>query len=524
MDAGMGVSWARVGLLALVLAVALPAATVFAQKGGEAGPIPERSTTCWPCHKDWSPPLKTFFNILPPPQAGAAPGQTFDYVVQVQGAWTPAKDGPNIVYHETTLDLTGAPSLTFFSQTAPSDDTYAGTITPDPQDPTATQSASQAIAVPVGTTDMTITLEPQDASSTTGPDLDLNVYAGTSTPQGNPAFTSRAAGRGGTETVTLAKDQFRGAGYGNWSVEATYTPVRAPDPAALDPGSLVGAPNLQDVPFTIKVHMETKDTGERVQVQPIRETIPKGGSALVRFHLRADTQSGPGEVVRLTVNTTEFYDHDDAGTDNFANVTKAYPTDIPVSFDGQRDLIGGSDTGPDTVVGGGVQNGATLDTVSESVGYGSALLLISSVWTGGMFGKASRRQLNSVFGTAKRRVAFHNFLSYGIMLFAAVHTVLFIVETNFYWTLGVLWGGLAILSMLLLGVTGAWQVQMIRRWSYGFWRWSHYGLAVAAIAFTLVHMGLDGVHFAFIQERLGWDDPLDPRHTGWIRVLAPWPA
>jgi hypothetical protein len=26
-------------------------------------------------------------------------------------------------------------------------------------------------------------------------------------------------------------------------------------------------------------------------------------------------------------------------------------------------------------------------------------------------------------------------------------------------------------------------------------------------------MGLDGVHFDFIQERFGWNDPLDPRDT-----------
>ena len=33
----------------------------------------------------------------------------------------------------------------------------------------------------------------------------------------------------------------------------------------------------------------------------------------------------------------------------------------------------------------------------------------------------------------------------------------------------------------------------------------------AAIAFTLVHMGLDGVHFGWLQGQLHWHDPLDPR-------------
>jgi hypothetical protein len=51
---------------------------------------------------------------------------------------------------------------------------------------------------------------------------------------------------------------------------------------------------------------------------------------------------------------------------------------------------------------------------------------------------------------------------------------------------------------------------MIRRWNYATWRWSHYGLAVASIVFTLVHFALDGAHFGFVQEWLGWNDPIVP--------------
>lgn len=507
----MGVSWARVGLLALLLAVALPAATVFAQRGGEGGPVEERATTCWPCHVGWSPPLKTFFNILPPPEAGAAVGEPFDYVIQLQGAWTPPGDGPYITYYEPTLDLSGAPSLGFFSDTPPFHDEQTGSVPVDPANPTAPQRAFVVTSVPLGSTDLTLTLAPDDPSSLTGPDFTLNVYPGVSAPAGSPAVTVNGAGRGGAETLVLqGSDAFRGLGYGNWTVEAVMAPVTP----GTDPAALLGIPPAQAQGFTVTNDAETKDTGERSQAQPIRENVGKGGSALMRYHLRANAPPGAGEVVRIVVNTTEYYKHNDAGTDNFANVTKAYSAEIPVTLEDPRVVIRTQLDSSTLVAGGGIQNGATLDTMSEGIGYGTAFLLVSSIWTGGMFGKASRRQLNGVFGTAKRRVAFHNFLSYGLMLFAAVHTVLFIVEATYYWTLGLIWGGLALIAMVLLGVTGAFQVQMIRRWNYGFWRWSHYGLAVAAIAFTLVHLGLDGVHFSFIQERLGWDDPLDPRNVG----------
>ena len=512
----MGVAWARVGLVLLVLAVAIPSATVLAQRGGEGGPIPERDTTCWPCHVGWSPPLKTFYNILPPPEAGAAVGQPFEYVIQLQGAWTPPGNGPDILYYEPTLDLSGAPSLGFFSDSPPVSEDLAGEVPPaTPPDLTAPRRSEPLLTVvPLGTTDLTIVLEPQDVNSATGPDLILNAYPGLSAPSGTPAITVDSAGRGGTETLTLqGAEAFRAPGlsYGNWTLEVV---AKAPAVGGTDPTALLNLPAAQPQPFTIAVDSAIKDTGERSQAQPIRETVVKGGSALIRYNLLANAPPAPGEVVRVVVNTTVYYKHNDAGTDNYANVTKAYSADIPVEVDGERTVIRTA-LDPSTLVAGGtVQNGATLDTMSEGIGYGTAFLLISSIWTGGMFGKASRRSLNGVFGTAKRRVAFHNFLSYGLMLFASVHTVLFIIEATYYWTLGLIWGGLALLAMLMLGVTGAFQVQMIRRWNYNFWRWSHYGLAVAAIVFTLVHMALDGVHFGFIQERIGWDDPLDPRNVG----------
>lgn len=505
----MGVAWTRVAILALVLVVALPAATVFAQKGGEEGPIPERDTTCWPCHVAWAPPLKTFYNILPPIEAGAEVGQPFDFVVQLQNVWTPPKDGPYIVYYEPALDLTNAPSLVFFSETPPLVESKPGSVPPpSPADPTGTTSGFVTTVIPDGATRLSIVLTPADGASATGPDLVLNVYAGATAPTGTPTFTVDDAGRGGSETLSLTSaEEFRNAGYGNWTIEAQWTPV-SPDPA--DPTGLLGLPGLQAQAFTVGIDAAVEDTGERIQFQPTRANVAKGGSALFDYQLRANTAPAPGEYVRLVVNATMYYKHDAGSSpDDYANVTKAYPADIPVTAEGTRAVLR-TEFDASTVVGGSIQNGATMDTISEAMGYGASFLLISSIWTGGMFGKASRRQLNGVFGTAKRRVAFHNFLSYGLILFAAVHTVLFIIEVAYHWTIGLLWGGTALLAMLLLGVTGAFQVQMIRRWNYATWRWSHYGLAVAAIVFTLVHMALDGVHFGFIQEWLGWKDPLVP--------------
>jgi hypothetical protein len=489
--------WGAWGIVLLVAAVALPAATVLG-KGGEAGPIDEKATSCWPCHKDWANQnLKSFYDILPPPEAGAAVGQQFDYVVQLQNPWL-----QEVIFVEPALDLSNAPSLTFAGGPEPKVGVQIPgsipvqpkqpAIPPDPSNPFGSPDGFVTFSVPVGITSLHVKLTPGDTTQT-GPTLHLKAYQGVNQPTGAPTKDAKAGGPGQSVEVDLP------AAGGNWTIEAVadqYTDLGAPKTGT-------------SVPFIVTFDAKVDTAGKALLKQPQTVDVKKHSSFLFTFGLKAVKEPQPGETVRILVNGTMYYLHDLATTDDYANITKEGPKPLNVVMANNRVTVQAPADGGFPVVQ--PQNGATMDKLSEIVGYASAFLLISSIWTGGMFGKASRRQLNGVFGSAKRRVAFHNFLSYGILLAASAHTVLFIIETAFYWTLGVLWGGLAILSMFGLGITGAWQVGMIRRWNYGVWRWSHYGLAVAAILFTLVHMALDGVHFAFVQEALHWHDPLDPR-------------
>lgn len=487
-------SWRRWAIVLLVLAVAVPAAIVG--KGGEAGPVDERDTSCWPCHVGWSPPLKTFFDIIPPAEAGAAVDQEFEYVVRLQGVWAPPGDGPYLRFVAPTLDLGAAPSLTFAGGPEPIVGLeLPGAVNLQPAGPgTPVGRASVVQEIPIGMTVVDVTLQPTDPGPT-GPTFTMKVYTG-----GAEKFSARAAGPGQPVQKSFGGDELALLGFGNWTVEAVADDLQS-----------FGVPRgVGGQGFAVIITARAETSGVTALQLPLNTNVPKGASYLFTYGLKATGQPGPDEAIGLVVNVTEYYQHKDKGTDDYANVTKAYgpPLKVQAAPDGRIIIVGPQDS-----VSGVPQpfNGWSIDTLSEAIGYMTAFLLLSSIWTGGMFGKGSRRQLNTVFGSAKRRVAFHNFLSYGIILAATVHTVLFIVETAYYWTLGVLWGGLAILAMFGLGITGAWQVGMIRRWNYAIWRWTHFGLSLAAILFTLVHMGLDGVHFGFIQEPLGWNDPLDPR-------------
>jgi hypothetical protein len=488
---------ARWALVLLVVAVAVPATMVMG-RGGEAGPIPEKDTSCWPCHVGWADPLKTFYNLIPPPEAGAAVGEEFDYVVQLQNPWL-----QEIRFIEPSLSIAAAPSLQFAGGPEPVTDLRlpgAIPLAPPAIPPLGPASSAVTFAIPLGVTYVDVTLAPN--TQTNGPTLTMNVYAGNEAA-GTPTFTGKAAGPGGTvqlQAVT-AQEVAEYGGSGNWTVQALVQEAQD-----------LGTPTGNTIPFTLTINARAETSDVTTLIQPQNVNIAKHSSFLFTYRLKVVSEPGAGEVLGLGMNGTMYYEHDDSSTDDWANVTKTFeqPLTVQAATDGSGRVVvlAPSDAGFIVVQ---PKNGASIDTLSEAIGYLSAFLLVSSVWTGGMFGKASRRQLNSIFGSAKRRVAFHNFLSYGIILFAAIHTVLFIIETAYYWTLGILWGGLALLAMFGLGVTGAWQVGMIRRWNYGLWRWSHYGMALAAIVFTLVHMALDGVHFAFVQETIDWSDPLDPR-------------
>lgn len=482
------------GLRAAPVAVLVVVAFAMVALGQGPEALDERSTTCWPCHVAWPTPLKSFYNVVPP-DAQAAPGDVFDYTVQVQNPWL-----HDILFLSPSLDLSAAPSLKFFDGRQPIETLLDGTITIDPARAQEPQTGYVVFEVPTGATDLSLQLLEVDPFL--DQDLEMWIYPGTAEPNGTPAVVVDAAGPGGAESWVADPAAGQGLaqlGAGNWTVQAV---------AYLAPEGGVPNPLVRNVPFRVQATVEFNANEETTQFLSQAVHIGPGQSDLVTWRLEALGTPGPEEKATLRVDAMVHWNHlPSSAADDYANITKTL--ELSVVDQGGQVLVTGGDAAvlavPNPVVG------VSMASVSEAVGYASAFLLVASVWTGGMFGRASRRQLNHVFGTAKRRVAFHNFLSYGLTLAAAVHLVLFIIETKYHWTLGLIWGSIAMLAMLALGVTGALQVPMIRRWNYALWRWSHLLLAIGSLVFTLVHLLLDGAHFGDVQQWVGWTDPLDRR-------------
>lgn len=462
---------------------------------------------CYGCHKQWSPvSMRTMFNLRPMETEPAAIGNPLELGMEVQQAWYGNAEDAQLTHFEASVDIAQAPSLGFLSQDPPVLGVQStGTIEP-PSQPIGAATGYALIQIPAGTSELVLTLAGNSTDPALGPDLAMVLHPGRTRPGSSPYMnlTVNDGGRGEPERLVISGNgNVSGLGGEPFAVEAILMPTVQPANRSLQL-------EPRTIDFTVTMDAYRNTTGETQQYIVVDRIVEAGASTIIPFQLLATRAPAPGEQVRVTMNVTAFYAHDTGGgRDDFGNLSKS--RNVAVVLVGDRVTF--QEVVPATTV---VQasGGLPLDRISEAVGYLSAFLLISSIVSGGMFGAASRRAINHLFHTARRRIAFHNFLSYFLMLAAAVHTVLFIVETNYEWTLGIIWGGLAILAMLGLGITGAWQVHMIRRWDFSLWKWTHYGLAVAAIVFTIVHGLLDGAHFGPVQDAVGWDNPFpDPRDT-----------
>ncbi len=482
----------RLRVAALLLTVAVAGAVVAQGQGG--GVQEELDGDCFSCHQH-EMPLRTMYVIQPPPTLEVEPGQSFEYQVKVNHVWTTKL---NLRAFTASLDLSEAPGLRFVGEEIPPVvGTQQGTIPLDLATLDRPQAAQLQVEVPAGATDVLLVVVPSDTTPA-GPDLSLTVK-----PSAGDNIRVNNAGPGQPEVFALqGASQVAAAGFGNWSVEVSYRPI---DPNAVPP---VSTGTRQGVDFTLNHGVWFNTTGATKQFVFKEGPITGGQAMLLTWQLQASEEAVTSEqVVRARVNVTAHYDHTDAGNPDYGNYTKGAQVLLSALGTGEGLVLQDPDA-QGTILIVSPDSGVTMARVSEAVGYATAFLLLGSVWTGGMFGKASRRQLNSVFGSAKRRVAFHNFVSYALTAAAIAHLVLFIIEVRYHWSLGLIWGGVALLAMFGLGVTGAIQIPLIRNWGYPAWRWTHLGLAIASLAFTVFHMLLDGANFVDVAQAVGWEDPL----------------
>lgn len=214
------------------------------------------------------------------------------------------------------------------------------------------------------------------------------------------------------------------------------------------------------------------------------------------------------QAMEFHVRTQNYYGHLDGVTpdedyyNRYANLSQDSDLISGRSITPQRAIAVGDTFIPSefSPVGATVAQDQWQFVLAEITGFSSAILLLPSLLLGGTYGKQSRRFFNWLLGGAKRRVMFHNLMSLGLSIVALVHIVLFLYEIRYTVLMGVLWGGLASLCLLVLGLTGYYQVPLIQRHGYQWWRVTHLAFGLLVVFFVAYHMIADGPDFQFVRD------------------------
>lgn len=236
----------------------------------------------------------------------------------------------------------------------------------------------------------------------------------------------------------------------------------------------------------------SKSTELRLPATPGK--LLSGETATVEFTINAKDIDDL-QYLRYGGIALAYHDHSDANTEDEGDYNKW--NTFPMAMGAELRLADGgvaiSDASIDTL-------SPIFRRLSQVLGFASSFLLIPSLVFGGTFGKGSVTLLNRVLGTPRRRVLFHNSLSFWLLGLSLLHMLLLFYESQWGWSHGLVWGGLALACMIGLGITGATQRSFVARWGFTRWRFIHFAMGILVAVFVLVHAVADGTHLAPVRE------------------------
>jgi hypothetical protein len=198
--------------------------------------------------------------------------------------------------------------------------------------------------------------------------------------------------------------------------------------------------------------------------------------------------------LEVHVRATIHYWHRSGGGYDWDNYTRVRTSHVVVA-----DQYVGPLTAAGTIP---VVGGDARTEIAILVGFASAALLPPALVVAGTYGRGSRRFFNNLLGGARRRVMFHSAVSLGLSGAALVHVALFLLDAKYTSLKGLLWGGLGLVALLGLALTGYYQVPLIQRFGHRWWRNVHLLLGALAVAFTAWHALMDGSHFLELKRQV----------------------
>lgn len=251
-----------------------------------------------------------------------------------------------------------------------------------------------------------------------------------------------------------------------------------------------------DAPIHVEISVLYNST--RVLSQQITKTIGPSSSANVTFPIKGLAKANV--TVNYTVTMTAFFKHP-AGiqSQDRGNATLSGQQSFRV---GQELKLG--EAGPVVPPSPPVNWKMNARIWGEATGFIGLFMIPLSLVLGGAFGRRNVLWVNKIARSARLRVLWHNALSFILLGVSLIHLVLFLYEPVYSWSIGLVWGGLATLSLIGLGITGGFQRQIARSIGYAKWRLLHIAMATGFVAATMAHVLVDGAHFDFLRDWLSF--------------------
>jgi hypothetical protein len=129
------------------------------------------------------------------------------------------------------------------------------------------------------------------------------------------------------------------------------------------------------------------------------------------------------------------------------------------------------------------------------LGFISVALFLLSFITGGTI-----KKLNPIMKRfLKNRVQWHCVISYAVVIAVMVHFAVLYLGYYSHTYKGLVSGGIPLLLMVVIALSGIKKTMIIRKWGPDFWRRVHLWLSMIALILLVVHGVVEGTDLAFIR-------------------------
>lgn len=415
------------------------------------------------------------FDKSPMPLLEVPAGEPFEFRIEIVNPWL-----HDILEPAASVNLSRTAGIVFPGEKKPFhvDETDSVTLTAQPGSQGTPYGGS--FAVEPNATELVVSLDGDEGPLGVN-DLDLFVTSPSGVVFNATPDTSQGALEEGVsaadEEVRVSAELLSAETPGEWAVEVRYPQGTSPSAAfAL----------TEDVYYNASRVPELFVKGPAI--------VKPGEKATFLIPLDVANATGPVTMVYKVKGLTH-YQHTDKSADDWGNFTQ-WDT---LSFEVGDELLLGTARVPLATVD---PNERIFRIWGQVTGFVGFFLLLPSLVLGGAFGLGTVRGINALVGSARRRVLWHNAVSFVVLSMVLGHTVLFLIEHFYPWSWGVLWGGTSLLAMVGLALTGSLQNQLVKRWGYRTWRFTHLLLGVLAALLAFLHIAIDGEDFVSLRDAL----------------------